>query len=126
MSQAAGSELPAENAVVPGVPQSFALSHVSTRPAQRRLENRPTSRVPSTCVRLGLVQVPYVHPAGRSSMACEHRPSTCTNMLRALHHRAGTDFASYLDALKETHRRKTTFLAELAHGSQPPRQTRSG
>ncbi len=34
-------------------------------------------------------------------------------ILKDLHHRAGTDFRAYLDALTDTHRRKTTLLATL-------------
>jgi uncharacterized Zn finger protein len=63
--------------------------------------------------------IPAYAQAVESAIARKSRGSyaeavTLVGVLKDLHERAGTDFAAYLGTLRETHRRKTSLLAELA------------
>jgi uncharacterized Zn finger protein len=84
--------------------------------AGRRADTHPADAIPAYAARVE----DLIDRKNRTAYADAVK---LLNILRVLHHRAGTDFTSYLEALKETHHRKTTFLAELAHSTQSPRQS---
>jgi uncharacterized Zn finger protein len=74
--------------------------------AARRAETHPADAIPAYAARVD----DLIDRKNKSGYADAARLLTD---LRDLHGRAGIDFAAYLGALTETHRRKSTFLAEL-------------
>lgn len=75
--------------------------------AERRAETHPADAIPAYTDQVE-------NAIERKSQGSYAHAARLLVTLRGLHARAGSDFAGYLAALKETHRRKRTFLAEVA------------